>query len=73
MTDPFPDGHGSRDVTPEDRAIAVRKALMASTSPLTITNGMRRALRESQPAKRDPRPWWVRVLYARMPGKRGQR
>ncbi len=67
MTSP---DHGSREVTREDRAIAVRRMLMDSTSPLRVTDGMRRAPRENQPTKRDPRLWWVRVLYARKPGKR---
>lgn len=49
------DDHGSRDVTPEDRRRAVARDLLAHPSPLTITDGMRKALRPGLWAPRDTR------------------
>ncbi len=45
----FDRDHGSRVVTPEDRRRAVARDLLAHRSPLTITPGMREALRKPRP------------------------
>jgi hypothetical protein len=52
-------GHGTREVTPEDRRRAVIADLLRSKSTVTITPGMRRHFQQTG---RRRRRWWARIM-----------